>query len=164
MKSWISRWGLSGVRKSSVGSQFMTKVWKHFFRIISIRRNKRNDRTTHSSSSNGAWVHLIVENLSFTRAPRWRRVGAVEKIKMWLQGGGSLQTCSYYIKIKFNERLFKPQKFYLHPMLSLWYFCIFKVRRDGAAAPPRRRHGAILGNRLLKKQVALKSIICKIWW
>ena len=43
------RWSLSRMKKSSSRFQDIIKVCKHFFRIISIRKNKLHDRTTRGS-------------------------------------------------------------------------------------------------------------------
>ena len=64
--------------KKMVGESFqdMTLVWKHFFRIIAIRRNKRDDHTTLGSIFNVGnvsywWFFVVQSDLEWFWVKKW---------------------------------------------------------------------------------------------
>ena len=67
--------------KKMVGESFqdMTSVWKHFFRIIAIRRNKRDDHTTLGSIFNVGnvsywWFFVVQSDLEWFWGENWVKI------------------------------------------------------------------------------------------
>ena len=67
--------------KKMVGESFqdMTLVWKHFFRIIAIRRNKRDDHTTLGSIFNVGnvsywWFFVVQSDLEWFWGENWVKI------------------------------------------------------------------------------------------
>ena len=67
--------------KKMVGESFqdMTSVWKHFFRIIAIRRNKRDDHMTLGSIFNVGnvsywWFFVVQSDLEWFWGENWVKI------------------------------------------------------------------------------------------